>query len=281
MYDINTAMYENGTSASNPFIKHNSGHTFFTNFVFGSLPIGNPADISLNVIEHIMDADIILVESHREFARLLTRVNALNLRTRIDLQPGATIYQYQYESDPQKIENINSILISEARSGKNIFVVSDEGCSVFLEPAGTLKNRLIYENIEYSVLPGPFSGFSAITNTDFKIRQFLFGESLPAIPKEARIETYNRMKIMSTPTVFLLTAIDARWCIQELSEYFSEDWAMDLQMSLTMKNETHTYGSPEKILEYIDSNIELFKSDNQEKKFAVLLYPDKQLQINY
>lgn len=281
MYDINTAMYDSGTSRSNPFVSHNGESTFLSNVVFGSLPIGNPADISLNVIEHIMDADIILVESHREFARLITRLNALNLRTRIDLQPGATIYQYQYESDPQKIESVNGILVSEAKSGKNIFVVSDEGCSVFLEPALSLKNRLIHERIRYSVLPGPFSGFSAITNTDFKIRQFLFGESLPAIPKEARIETYHRMRVMATPTVFLLTAVDARWCIQELCKYFPEGWTMDLQMSLTMKNETHTYGSPEEILDYIDRNIRLFASDNQEKKFAVLLYPDKQLQINY
>lgn len=283
MYNSNTKPYTLGNFKTNPFIRNPNKDelVFKTNIVFGSLPIGNPADISLNVIEHILEADIILVESNREFSRLITRVNDLMLRTNVDLQPGASIYQYQYESEPGKADGINSFLLSQAKEGKNIFVVSDEGCSVFLEPAQDLKQSLVAEKISYTVLPGPFSGFSAITNTDFPITQFFFGESLPALPAEARKETYRKMKVLLAPTVFLLTAVDARWCISELSEHFLDGWTLDFQMSLTMGHETHIYGTAADIIDYIDSNAYLFDTDTQLKKFSVVLYPDKNLQTQY
>jgi len=280
---MNTQPFSKADYKTNPFIKNpNKNTSFKTNIVFGSLPIGDPADISLNVLEHISDADILLVESHREFSRLLTRVNDLRLRIGVDIQPSAVIYQHQLESPPERGEKIYRHLIDEAQiHNKKVFVVSDEGCSVFLEPGQLLKLMLVAQNIPYTVLPGPFSGFSSIVNSDFFIRQFFFAESLPAISKEARLKTYEKMKVLYLPTVFLLTAVDARWCIQELSEHFSEGWTMDFQMSLTMENEKHVYGNAVEILRYIDDNIYLFKHDNQQKKFAVLLYPDEDLQVKY
>lgn len=280
---VNTQPYDKGTYKTNPFIPNpNENTSFKTNIVFASLPIGNPGDISVNVIEHIQSADIILVESHREFARLITRLNDLRYRVDIDIQPSATIYQCQYESEPGRDERIYLHLINEAQShGRKVLVCSDEGSSVFLEPGQKLKDMLVRDGIPYTVLPGPFSGFSSVTNSDFFVRQFFFGESLPAIPKEARLETYKRMHAMASPTVFLLTAVDARWCIEELYENFPENWTLDFQMSLTMDHEKHVYGSFDQILEYIDYNTEIFQSDDQQKKFAVLLFPDESLQIVY
>ena len=288
----NIKMYTDGNYHNNPFIKNpnNNELVFKTNIVFGSLPIGNPADISINAIEHIMDADILLVESHREFARLsvrddseqqLKRANSLHCRTEVDLQPGATIYQYQLESNPSKASEINKIIIDAARNGKNIFVVSDEGSSVFLEPANLLKQELVGLKIPYTSLPGPFSGISAVTTSDFFVRQFFFGESLPSIPKEKRQEVYSRVSKLAVPTVFLLTAVDARWCVSELAEHLGDKWVADFQMSLTMKNEKHVYGTFQEILNYIDERSDLFMWDDQEKKFAILLYPDESLQISY
>ena len=280
---LNTQPYEKATFKTSPFIKNpNENTSFKTNIVFGSLPIGDPADITLNALEHLSAADIILVESHREFSRLITRINELRLRVDVDLQPSAVIYQHQFESDPARGSEIYNRIIEDADlHNKKVFVVSDEGCSVFLEPAQELKRMLVAKNTPYTVLPGPFSGFSSVINSDFFVRQFFFGESLPAIPKEARLAIYQRMNVMATPTVFLLTAIDAKWCIEELYEHFPENWSMDFQMSLTMKNEKHVYGKPTEILAYIDENDHLFQYDNQEKKFAVLVYPDENLQVNY
>lgn len=280
---VNTQPYSKGTYRTNPFIPNpNENTSFKTNIVFASLPIGNPGDISLNVIEHIQAADIILVESHREFSRLITRLNDLRFRVHVDIQPHATIYQNQYESEPGSDERIFLHLINEAQDHKRkILVVSDEGSSVFLEPGQKLKEMLVRDGIQYTVLPGPFSGFSSVTNSDFFVRQFFFGESLPAIPKEARIETYKRMHSLGLPTVFLLTAVDSKWCIEELYENFPEGWMIDFQMSLTMDHEKHVYGNFDQILEYIDYNAEIFQGDDQQKKFAVLLFPDKNLQITY
>lgn len=282
MYESNTKPFVFSDFRTNPFVKNpNKGTSFKTNIVFGSLPIGNPADISLNVIEHIMEADVILVESHREFSRLMTRVNELKLRTVVDLQPGAVIYQFQFENDIEKANEVSETLIEASQNGKNVFIVSDEGSSVFLEPAQYFKKSLVERKIPYTVLPGPFSGISAITTSDFFIRQFFFGESLPGISQEQRKEVYSRMTKLGMPTVFLLTAVDARWCISELKEYLGDGWVADFQMSLTMENEKHIYGTFSEIIAYIDKNSHLFQKDDQDKKFSVVLYPDENMQILY
>jgi hypothetical protein len=82
---------------------------------------------------------------------------------------------------------------------------------------------------------------------------------------------------MLAPAIFLLTAVHSKECIEEMAEYFDDDWMFDFSMSLTMMNEKHVYGSAQDILEYIDSNSHLFQSDNQEKKFSVLVSPKYEL----
>ncbi len=276
-------MYENANFKTNPFVKNpNTSYTYKTNIVFGSMPIGNPMDISVNVLEHIMEADILLIESHREFSRYLTMLNNLNIRTNIDLQPGATIYQYQFESEPGKNDEINKILMHEAtENNKKIFVVSDEGQSVLLEPTQSLKFLLVDSGVPYTVLPGPFSGIQSVVSSKFFVRQFLFGEVLPSINATARVVAYLRAINMAVPTVFLLTADTARWCVEEIKQFFGEKWTADFQMSLTMENEKHVYGNFDEILEYIDANPALFEGADQDRKFAILLYPDESIQNIY
>lgn len=283
MYNTRTQMYENANFRTNPFIKNPSTrYTYKTNIVFGSMPIGNPMDISVNVLEHIMEADIILIESHREFSRYITMLNNLQIRTHIDLQPGAVIYQYQFESEPGKNDEVNRTLIHEATvNNKKVFVVSDEGQSVLLEPTQSLKYMMIENGIPYTVLPGPFSGIQSVVSSDFFVRQFFFGESLPSISREGRLRTYNKVSSLGIPVIFLLTAEDSRWCVEEIKEFFGNDWTADFQMSLTMENETHVYGTFDQILNYIDNNQELFKYENQEKKFAILLMPNKNIEHTY
>lgn len=273
----NTKFYSEAKDfTENPFIKNPDPdeNVFRHNVVFGSVPIGNPADISINLADHIMEADIILVESHREFSRLITRINDLTTRFRFDLQPGAVIYQYQLESPPEKVKEVNDILIAEARRGKKILVVSDEGSSVFLEPGSMFKSELVKNNLNYQVLAGPNAAISAVTNSNFIIREFMFGQSLPAIPRSERGAFFEKIKLFNYPAIFLLTAVDAKDCISSMIGYFDNDgWKLDFAISLSMKNETHIYGSVADILKYIDDNNEIFLFDNQDKKFSVIVYP--------
>ncbi len=275
----NTKLYSEAKDfTENPFIKNpkRDENVFRHNIVFGSVPIGNPADMSINVADHIMEADIILVESHREFSRLITRVNDLTTRFRFDLQPGAVIYQYQLESPPEKVKEVNRILLEEAKRGKKILVVSDEGSSVFLEPGVMFKSEVIMNNLPYQVLAGPNAGISSVTNSKFIIREFMFGQSLPSLSIEERKSLFEKIKLMRIPTVFLLTAVDSKDCIESMIGYFDNDqWSLDYAISLSMKDETHIYGSVSEILEYINNNNEMFLFDNQDKKFAVVIYPLK------
>lgn len=248
---------------------------FRKNIVFGSAPIGNPADITLNVFEHLMAADIILVEHFRVFAKLVANVSNLQHSIRLDLDPQATIYSYSLESKPSKAQEVNDKLIQEIKNGKKVFVISDEGASLFLEPMVMLKNSLLAHNIPYQVIPGPAAAMSIITNTEYTVRNFFFGGSLEPMDEYSKNITLSKVKSLGVPAAYMITAPAARPIVEKLQEYFDDTWKIDLSINLSMPSEKHVFGSFKDILTYIDSNSEKFMYDREEDKYAILICPDE------
>jgi 16S rRNA (cytidine1402-2'-O)-methyltransferase len=247
---------------------------FRENVVFGSLPIGNILDISINMVEHIKKADIILVESHREFARLLSGIHLFPVTRALDLNTNAVIYQYDLHSDIEHTNEINNILLEKSKNNR-ILVVSDEGSSLFLEPGCIFKSRLIENNIPFQVISGPNSAITSVTNTNRNVSEFYFGSSLAGVPVDQRDTVFEKIKNINVPAVFLLTAVDAKPCIEQIHKFFGDSWTGDLSMNLTMSTEKHIEGSFSDILKYIDDNANYFAIDEEHKKFAIVIFPDR------
>jgi 16S rRNA C1402 (ribose-2'-O) methylase RsmI len=247
---------------------------FRENVVFGSLPIGNILDISMNMVEHIKKADIILVESHREFARLLSGVHLFPVTRVLDLNTSAVIYQYDLHSDIDHTNKINDVLLEKSKNNK-ILVVSDEGSSLFLEPGCILKSRLIEHGIPYQVISGPNSAITSVTNTSRNVSEFYFGSSLAGVPVEQRDSVFEKIKTVKVPAVFLLTAVDTKPCVEQIQNFFGDSWTGDLSMNLSMSTEKHIEGNFSDILKYIDDNPAYFAIDEEHKKFAIVIFPDR------
>lgn len=248
-------------------------NTFYNNVVFGSVPIGNAADISINTIDHIMWSDIILVESHRQFSRLITEVNALRLHTVADISPEAVIYQYQLESGEQKIDDVNEVILREAKNNKKIFIVSDEGSALFLEPMSKLKNIFSENGIKYSILPGPNSVISAIVSGKQNVNEFYFAGNFPWISNERKLEIFKHVNALRTPTVFILKAVGVPDYVSELKDNFQNGWAIDFALNLSMKDETHVQGSWQHVMSFIDNNKDLWEHEDEVKKVIITLFP--------
>lgn len=247
---------------------------FRQNVVFGTVPIGDPADATLNLIEHIRRADIIVVENHVEFSRLLTHINQSPLSRNILVKPKAVIYQFDLHSNAEKRDYIIKELLEKAKT-KKILVVSDEGSSVFLEPGNWLKSELVNNNMGFQILPGPVSAVQSVLSSTSNFDMFAFGSSLAAIPIKNRKRVFDRVLSYGAPTVFLLTAKDSKNCLESIRDYFGNDWTGDFSINLTMTTERHIRGTFDEIISFIDSNPNIFKFDTEHKKFAILILPNK------
>jgi len=244
---------------------------FRTNIVFGSLPIGDPADISLSAIEHIKTADVILVENHRQFSRLINAVNYLNIEERPNINPRGIILQYNLESDPEHVAEMKNVLLEHVKNRKKIFAVSDEGSSVFLEPMSQFKSMLVEMNIPYQVLSGPNSVISAVVNGKRNVHSFYFAGNFQHIKNKN--ETFQSIKSLNKPTVIILKSEGLQEVISELSSQFEDGWEADFQMNLSMDTEVHIDGTFDKILEFVYTNSRLWSQEDEIQKVIITLYP--------
>jgi 16S rRNA C1402 (ribose-2'-O) methylase RsmI len=244
---------------------------FRKNIVFGSLPIGDPADISLSAIEHIKTADVILVENHRQFSRLINAINYLNIEERPNINPRGVILQYNLESDPAHVDDMKNVLLEHVKNRKKIFAVSDEGSSVFLEPMSQFKSMLSEMSIPYQVLSGPNSVISAVVNGKRNVHSFYFAGNFQHLADKKK--TFEEIRLLNKPTVIILKSKGLEEVIKELSDNFSNDWEADFQMNLSMDTEIHVDGVFDKILEFVYTNSRLWSEEDEIQKVIITLYP--------
>ena len=239
--------------------------------VFGALPIGDPADISLSAIEHIKTADVILVENHRQFSRLINAINYLNIEERPNINPRGIILQYNLESDPAHVDDMKNVLLEHLKKNKTIFAISDEGSSVFLEPMSEFKSILIENNIPYQVLSGPNSVISAVVNGKRNVHAFYFAGNYQHLSDKEK--TFREVQALNKPTVFILKSQGLESVIKELSDEFDRFWEADFQMNLSMDTEFHLDGEFDKILEFVYTNSRLWSEEDEIQKVIITLYP--------
>ena len=95
---------------------------FRKNVVFGTAPIGYSGDISLNLIRHINQADIILAETVVSFYQLVLNVNKFLSQygfSEIQLTPKAEIYTY---TPDDSLEDKKNIPVIKSNSQENNIV---------------------------------------------------------------------------------------------------------------------------------------------------------------
>ena len=231
--------------------------TFKTNVVFGSVPIGNMMDISINMIYHIRDADIILMEHQDQFDFFINKLQKVCKEINFDLKIKAEKFLYNLESQAGLIDKINAEII-ELSQTKKILVFSDEGSSLFLEPTNALKHQLILEDMQFTVMSGPNSVISSITNVLPNIREFLFLGTFDYIEQTEQklIESFNMAKTYGGASVILLNGPHIYKCLDSI------------------KSETHIRGGIDRVYQIIDNNKDLFKNDRYQNRFSLTIMPN-------
>lgn len=125
---------------------------------FCPTPIGNLGDITLRTIEILRSVDIIFAEDKRVTVKLLNHY---------DIKAELRTYHKFNEAEMSEkiIENIRD---------KDIALVTDAGMPGISDPGAILIKKLIEENIDFRVLPGPNAALTALVLSGLDTEHFLF-----------------------------------------------------------------------------------------------------------
>ena len=143
---------------------------------FVSTPIGNLKDITLRALDVLKGADVIFCEDTRHSLKLL---NAYDIK-----KPLQSCHKFNEKKAADKI-------ISAARDGREVAVISDAGMPVVSDPGNVVCAALKEAEVPYTVIPGANAALSALILSAFPAERFAFLGFLPEKTAERRALLQN------------------------------------------------------------------------------------------
>ena len=145
---------------------------------FVSTPIGNLKDITYRAVEVLSSVDIIACEDTRHSLPLL---NNYGIKKQL--------ISYQKFNEAECAEK----LISLAKDGKQVAVISDAGTPVLSDPGAVSVRKIIENGIDFTVVPGANAVLPALILSGLNSDRFTFIGFLPEKRSDALklIESYS------------------------------------------------------------------------------------------
>lgn len=151
------------TASSNPFVE--SGHIYYV-----ATPIGNLGDISYRAIEILKAVDVICAEDTR---------HTLNLLRHFEIPTKQLISHHEHNWAEQV-----PYIITLAKGGKSLAVVSDAGTPGIADPGRELAAACAQQGIILHPIPGPSAVIAALSISGFPGSHFTFRGFFPVKGKE-------------------------------------------------------------------------------------------------
>ena len=126
---------------------------------FIATPIGNLKDISLRALEVLRGCDCVFCEDTRHSLKLL---NHYEIK-----KPLYACHQFNERAAADK-------LISLAREGKQVAVVTDAGTPVISDPGNVLASAMREAGVEFTLIPGACAFVAALVLSAFPADRFSF-----------------------------------------------------------------------------------------------------------
>ncbi|VEU59376.1 16S rRNA (cytidine(1402)-2'-O)-methyltransferase [Mesomycoplasma neurolyticum] len=206
-------------------------------YIIGT-PIGNLKDITLRALEILNEVDIILCEDTRRSLQLLNHFNIKNKK----------LISY-HKFNEKKIANFITNLFND--ENKKIALISDAGMPKISDPGHILIKKCHELKINLEIIPGPSAFVSAYVLSPF----------------EGNFTFLGFLKDKSSQRIKQLTALDEGVYIAYVSPYkllktledleivFKEKIKIFLAKELTKIHETHYYGTPNEIINFLPETI--------------------------
>ena len=212
-----------------------------------STPIGNYNDITIRALNVLREADLVLCENYKEAAALLKYFS-------LDKELDSITVKNEDERYPEFI-----MMIEE---GKTIALISDCGTPAFADPGNQLINTAVNRNLDVQVLPGATSIMTALVRCGFDIERFYFAGFLSRTSPE-RVAELRKLSMNDDTFCLLETPYRLMPLLEDAVQVIPNRRAY-LACNLTMKNETHHYGT---IQELYDK----FKDKKVKMEFVIVI----------
>ena len=177
--------------------------------ILACLPIGDPQDASVHLIQAIENVQYVAAEDSRKFARLCQDLN---------IKHNAKVISFFEGNESERIDELTAIL----KSQKDILVATDAGAPGISDPGYRLIRAALAENIQIKVLPGPSAVTTALLLSGLPTDRFCF-EGFPPRTKGARSKWFKDLSEEERTIIFFEAPHRIVESLTDAAEAFGKD----------------------------------------------------------
>jgi 16S rRNA (cytidine1402-2'-O)-methyltransferase len=177
--------------------------------ILACLPIGDPRDASVHLIQSIENVQYVAAEDSRKFARLCQDLN---------IKHNAKVISFFEGNESERIDELTAIL----KSQQDILVATDAGAPGISDPGYRLIRAALAENIHIKVLPGPSAVTTALLLSGLPTDRFCF-EGFPPRTKGARSKWFKDLSQEERTIIFFEAPHRIVESLTDVAEAFGED----------------------------------------------------------
>lgn len=200
-------------------------------------PIGNLEDISMRALRILKEVDLISAEDTRHSRKLLSH---------FDIHTSITSF-HSHSSDAKA-----RALVNEMLAGKKIALISDAGTPGISDPAWTLIQMAIQNNITIVPVPGASAFLTALMGAGMPMNAFIYLGFPPV--KKGRMTWFNNLKNYDKTIVFYESPHRIIKTITQLMEVFPHDKKIVIARELTKIHEEFHRATLQELYDYFLAN---------------------------
>jgi len=203
------------------------------------LPIGDPHDASVHLIQSIENVQYVAAEDSRKFARLCQDLS---------IKHNAKVISFFEGNESERIDELTAIL----KSQKDILVATDAGAPGISDPGYRLIRAALAENIQIKVLPGPSAVTTALLLSGLPTDRFCF-EGFPPRTKGARSKWFKDLSQEERTIIFFEAPHRIVESLTDVAEAFGEDRTGAICREMSKQYEEVVRGSITELITWASS----------------------------
>jgi len=207
--------------------------------ILACLPIGDPRDASVHLIQSIENVQYVAAEDSRKFARLCQDLN---------IEHNAKVISFFEGNESERIDELTAIL----KSQKDILVATDAGAPGISDPGYRLIRAALAENIQIKVLPGPSAVTTALLLSGLPTDRFCF-EGFPPRTKGARSKWFKDLSQEERTIIFFEAPHRIVESLTDVAEAFGEDRTGAICREMSKQYEEVVRGSITELITWASS----------------------------
>jgi 16S rRNA (cytidine1402-2'-O)-methyltransferase len=207
--------------------------------ILACLPIGDPQDASVHLIQAIENVQYVAAEDSRKFARLCQDLN---------IKHNAKVISFFEGNESERIDELTAIL----KSQKDILVATDAGAPGISDPGYRLIRAALAENIQIKVLPGPSAVTTALLLSGLPTDRFCF-EGFPPRTKGARNKWFKDLSEEERTIIFFEAPHRIVESLTDAAEAFGKDRTGAVCREMSKQYEEVIRGSISQLISWASS----------------------------